>query len=117
MKVISKALAAAVLSVALAMPATALASREVPTRSLTTSRVRMIDRTRNVFRPGTVTIDRGDRVRWVNRGDVAHTATFARWDSGTVPPGGSASHRFRRSGTFRYHCLIHPEMTGTVIVR
>jgi plastocyanin len=80
------------------------------------ARVKMLDRTRNVFRPGSVTISRGDRVVWVNRGDVTHTATGARWDSGAVAPGERYRRRFRHVGTFPYRCVIHPEMTGTIIV-
>ena len=81
----------------------------------TTVRVRMRD---NVFRPRSITIQRGTRVRWVNRGDNPHTTTSNRglWDSGILSPGDSFSRRFRRTGTFRYHCEVHVGMTGRVVV-
>jgi plastocyanin len=25
-------------------------------------------------------------------------------------------HRFMKPGTFRYHCMVHPNMFGTVVV-
>jgi plastocyanin len=69
------------------------------------------------FRPATITISRGGVVRWKNRDSVTHTSTGSSWDSGRIAPGDVFRHRFRRSGTFDYHCTIHPNMTGTVIVR
>ena len=33
-----------------------------------------------------------------------------------VPSGGSASITFTIPGTYYYHCAIHPEMLGVVIV-
>ncbi len=85
-------------------------------RSTETVRVRMADRYRNVFRPRTVRIERGDSVRWVNVGNVTHTATADTWDSGAVNPRERYVRRFRRAGEFRYRCVLHPEMTGVVIV-
>ena len=104
----------ACLTVALCAPAAlahAPAGREAETVS-----VKMADRYRNVFRPRTVRIERGDTVTWVNVGDITHTATGQGWDSGAVAPGGRWSRRFRTVGTYRYRCLLHPEMTGSVVV-
>jgi plastocyanin len=81
-----------------------------------TERVKMADRYRNVFRPRTVRIERGDTVRWVNVGVITHTATGEGWDSGAVGPGERYERRFRRAGTYRYRCVLHPEMTGAVVV-
>jgi plastocyanin len=79
-----------------------------------TSRVKIVDFR---FRPGTLTISRGDVVRWKNRGSVTHTSTSSSWDSGRIAPGGTFRKRFRHAGTFEYHCSIHPQMTGTIVVR
>ncbi len=78
-------------------------------------RVRIVDR---AFRPRSLTIDRGTVVRWVNQGAKNHTttSTTGAWDSGTLSPGDTFRRRFRRTGTFRYHCTIHTEMTGTITV-
>ena len=85
--------------------------------SPTVWRVKILDRDRNLFRPRTITIARGDSVKWKNRGNLTHTSTSAAWDSGSIRPGDSFKRRFRRAGTFDYHCSIHPEMTGTITVR
>jgi plastocyanin len=78
-------------------------------------RVRIVD---NRFRPRTITIERGTRVRWVNRGARNHTTTSntGAWDSGTLVPDETFGRRFGRRGTFNYHCEIHPSMTGTITV-
>jgi plastocyanin len=82
---------------------------------VTRERVRIVD---NRFRPRNITIERGTRVRWVNRGSNPHTSTSNRgiWDSGTLSPDERFTRRFGRRGTFRYHCEIHPSMTGTITV-
>ena len=81
----------------------------------TVERVKIVDFR---FRPGTIEVARGTRVRWINRGAATHTSTSdtSRWDSGNLAPGESFSRVFRRAGTFAYHCSIHTDMTGTVIV-
>jgi len=99
------------------VPATASADTDVGASTARQSyRVKMADRYRNVFRPRIVRIARGDAVVWVNVGDVTHTASTPTWDSRAVAPGETYRRRFRRAGTFRYVCVIHPEMTGAVVV-
>jgi plastocyanin len=79
------------------------------------ARVRIVD---DRFRPRTITVSRGTLVRWVNRGNHTHTVTSSPglWDSGLLSSGTSFSRRFRRRGTFRYFCRVHPTMTGTIVV-
>lgn len=36
-------------------------------------------------------------------------------NSGNVPPGGVYQHVFAGTGTFPYHCTIHPVMTGNSV--
>lgn len=81
----------------------------------TTVTVKMRD---DVFRPRTITIAKGTKVTWVNRGAVIHTATSTKglWDSGNVDPGDSWSRVFKKVGTFRYVCLLHLDMKGKVVV-
>lgn len=81
-----------------------------------TVRVRMVD---NAFRPRSLTVVQGTRVRWVNRGANVHSSTSNSdiWDSGLLDPGEAYSRVFRREGTFKYHCTVHPAvMKGTVTV-
>jgi plastocyanin len=71
------------------------------------------------FVPDSVTIAKGDTVEWDNKMTFAHTATSdtkGQFDSGHINGGKSWSHTFQASGTFPYHCEIHKQMKGTVIV-
>ena len=99
--------AAAAIAVGLAVMGAGVAS--------SATAVRMKD---NFFRSKTVQVEKGTRVRWVNRGSRPHTTTHnsGKWDSGTLNPGESFARRFRKVGTFRYHCEIHAGMTGKVVV-
>ena len=74
--------------------------------------------TSTAFAPDAVDVSAGATVTWTNSDGVAHTSTSDAgvWDSGIVPPGGQFSVSFPTAGTYRYHCLIHPGMIGTVVV-
>jgi plastocyanin len=98
-----------------ASPAAAIEQRVEPSGATTIERVRIVDFR---FRPRSLTIERGTVVRWRNRGERNHTTTSDtnRWDSGILAPGESFRRRFRRAGTFAYHCDIHPQMTATITV-
>jgi len=69
------------------------------------------------FSPASLTVKVGDSVTWKNDDSTAHTVAFAAFDSGSIAPGASYSHKFDSAGTFDYKCSIHPSMTGTVIVQ
>ena len=99
--------AAAAIAVGLAVAGSGIAS------GATT--VRMKD---NFFRAKTLRVNKGTRVVWVNRGSNPHTTTAnnGAWDSDTLNPGQRFARRFRKVGTFRYHCDIHDGMTGKVVV-
>lgn len=69
------------------------------------------------FRPGTRTVSRGTTVVFANRDSVRHTATRGgSFDTGKIKPGKAKSVRFASSGTYRYHCKIHSEMRGKIVV-
>jgi hypothetical protein len=38
------------------------------------------------------------------------------WDTGRLNPGQAGSFTFTTAGTFAYHCAIHPQMHGTIVV-
>ncbi len=78
--------------------------------------VRMAGR---AFNPPALTIDLGQSVTWINDDGRDHTvsARDQGFDSGVLNPGRSFVHRFPAAGTFAYLCLIHPDMTGTIVVR
>jgi plastocyanin len=72
------------------------------------------------FKPAHITIKRGTKVRWINKDSTAHTATANKkrsFDSGRLSPGQSYTHTFKRVGKQRYHCEIHPDMMGSVVVK
>ena len=71
------------------------------------------------FQPATVTVPAGTTVTWTNMDSTTHTSTSdtGAWDSGSIPQGHSFSFTFTQVGTFPYHCAIHPNMHGTVIVQ
>ncbi|HEY3421823.1 MAG TPA: cupredoxin domain-containing protein [Methanocellaceae archaeon] len=69
------------------------------------------------FSPGTVTILKGGTVIWTNNDSTAHTVTFADSGSPSLNHGDTYTKTFVESGTFDYHCSIHPSMTGKVIVQ
>jgi plastocyanin len=71
------------------------------------------------FKPRAITIAKGTRVRWTNAGSVNHTTTSNKgvWDSGVMAPGAAFGRVFRKVGTFKYHCTLHPTlMHGKVVV-
>jgi plastocyanin len=74
------------------------------------------------FEPKTVTIEVGQTVTWTNQDSAAHTVAGdggidSGIDSGDLPKGKSYSKTFDAEGTFDYHCSIHPQMKGQVIVQ
>jgi plastocyanin len=69
------------------------------------------------FKPGTINISKGDRVVWVNNDSVKHTATKGgSFTTGKIKPGRAVAVKFGSNGTYRYHCTLHPNMTGKVVV-
>jgi plastocyanin len=68
------------------------------------------------FEPARVTIERGETVKFVNRGEVTHNAKGKGFFSRVVEPGGTYSHRFDSAGSFHYVCTFHPGMEGTLTV-
>ncbi len=72
------------------------------------------------FSPATITIKKGTTVTWTNKDSAMHTVTESDNstgpDSGDLATGKSYSFTYSQTGTFTYHCSIHPSMVGTVKV-
>ena len=70
------------------------------------------------YGPSTVRVRVGDRVRFINDDDEAHTvtATDRSFDSAGMDTKDSWQHVFTKPGTFSYFCTLHPYMKATVIV-
>ncbi len=76
---------------------------------------------RHMFMPATVTVHPGETVTWVNKDQDVHTATSddqgKSFHTPLLDTGESATLTFASPGMFGYHCSVHPDMTGTVIVK
>jgi len=107
MRHLPAALIALAVTAAVAVPAGASTTKSVV--------IKNID-----FQTATVRIHRGDSVRWLFRDSpAAHNVTSRgtpHFRSSLSMKSGSYSVRFTKSGTYRYHCTIHANMTGRVVV-
>ena len=82
------------------------------------------EETNSCFLPNSVTIDAGDTIVWENTDNAAHTATSGSpedgpsgyFDSNLIMSGGSYSVTLDDPGTYDYFCMVHPWMTGKVVV-
>ncbi len=82
-----------------------------------------IDLGHTAFGNHPVVIYRGERMRWQNADTAVHNVVantmslpeFA--TTGTLVPGGERSFVMNTVGTTVVHCIIHPGMTGTLIVQ
>lgn len=71
------------------------------------------------FSPQVITVQKGRTVIWTNNDSTVHTITFddaAIPNSGPLNMGAGFSLAFDHSGTFTYHSMAYPDVTGTVIV-
>ena len=71
------------------------------------------------YSPPNLSINSTDSITWQNKDDAFHTVTNTEeelFDSGLFGPGKSFSFQFNKGGTFDYLCIVHPWMTGSVIV-
>jgi predicted secreted protein with PEFG-CTERM motif len=85
------------------------------------------EETNECFIPATVTIDAGGEVTWSNDDTAAHTVTSGtaadgpdgNFDSGLFMAGATYSFKFDdfEAGEYPYFCMVHPWMTGSVIIQ
>ena len=68
------------------------------------------------FHAATTRVKAGARITFSNKDGVTHTATGKAFNTGRISPGSSKTITFKKKGTFVFHCSIHPEMHGKVIV-
>lgn len=71
------------------------------------------------FSPGTVSVSAGTKITWKNKSNASegHTVTGDGLDSGVLDEGQSYTFTFKKAGTYKYVCSIHPSMKGTVNVQ
>jgi plastocyanin len=73
------------------------------------------------FSPATLSVQAGDKVVWVNKDIVPHTATDASkkkaFNSKSISSGKKFSTRIKRPGSYNYSCMFHPTMKGHIEVK
>jgi plastocyanin len=81
------------------------------------------EKTNECFNPDIITAIVGNTVTWTNDDTAAHTVTSGKdttadgtFDSSLLPAGKTFSFKFESSGEYPYYCVVHPWMTGKVIV-
>ena len=70
------------------------------------------------FSPTSLTVTSGTTVTWTNKDGMIHTVTSdsTLFDSKNIQVNGVFSYTFNKTGTFSYHCSIHPSMKATITV-
>jgi plastocyanin len=78
------------------------------------------------FVPPHISLSSRSTISWTNGDSITHTVTAARnpeiangetpFDSGPISPGYTWDKTFNSPAQFDYHCLIHPFMTGKVVI-
>jgi plastocyanin len=77
------------------------------------------------FQPYSEMVITGHTVSWINKDSISHTVTSGRpsdsltgtiFRSSLIKSGNSFSHTFTEEGTYNYFCVVHPWLTGEVIV-
>lgn len=86
------------------------------TPTATASKAKSVSIQGFAFHAATTRVTTGSRITFSNKDGVAHTATGKGFDTETIAAGHSKAITFKHKGTFVYHCTIHPEMHGKVIV-
>ena len=89
----------------------------IPTGATTTN-------TNEPFVPSTVNVPINSTVVWTNNDNSVHTVTSGlpeqgargMFDSGILSRGATFNFTFNKTGSYQYHCSLHPFMRGSVIV-
>lgn len=75
--------------------------------------------TKGVFSPSPVMVTVGQSVNWLNSDTIAHTATDSGvFDTGSIAPTSAADSpvQFETVGTYNYHCTLHANENGSIVV-
>jgi plastocyanin len=72
------------------------------------------------YQPTSISIKKSQTVLWTNNDTTLHTVTSSdspkAFDSGNMNAGASYQFTFNNDGTFKYTCIYHSWMQGTVTV-
>lgn len=67
--------------------------------------------------PTSLTIKLHDQVKWQNNDNETYQIKGEDWGNVPIESGESFTQAFETAGTFSYSCVLHPELTGTIIVQ
>jgi plastocyanin len=70
------------------------------------------------YNPSTLTVKVGTTVKWTNLDPATHdvTSDTGVFQSGNMTNGQTFSYTFNQTGTYPYHCILHPSMKATIVV-
>jgi len=73
------------------------------------------------YKPADLSVKVGDSVTWsFQDGSVPHNVDGASdlndFSSGTPQTSGTYTYKFKKAGSYSYHCDVHPFMKGTITV-
>jgi plastocyanin len=101
-------------------PTTVPAETTTPAESTTPApnSTTTVDIRDHAFNPAQLNVAPGTTVTFVNNDTEPHTATADNglFDTGVLEPGSSFDVFFDGSGTVPYHCELHPDMQGSIVV-
>ena len=71
------------------------------------------------FDPPALSVPVGATVTWTNHDEEIHTLVSPQggFSSPALDSDQHFAFRFEKPGTYQYRCGLHPQMTGTVVVR
>lgn len=69
------------------------------------------------FGPFVARVPLGAKVTWRNESGLPHNITGPAIDFQELPAGATYERRFNEQGIYVYACMLHPGMSGAVIVR
>ncbi|HYO48798.1 MAG TPA: S-layer homology domain-containing protein, partial [Chloroflexia bacterium] len=77
-----------------------------------------VDILNSSYQPQQLTVSLGATVTWTNRDQIIHTSTSDTgvWHSFDMYPNQEFPVEFDTPGTYPYHCVYHPNMTGVITV-
>jgi len=107
-------------AIAAAQPAAVPGEITTPAESTTPApnSTTTVDIRDHAFNPAQLNVAPGTTVRFVNNDTEPHTATAdnGAFDTGELQPGYSMDVFLDGAGTVPYHCELHPDMQGSIIV-
>lgn len=100
--------------------------QESKNEAIPTALIRKVTITKSGFNPATITINRGETVKWINDSGQEASVNSDPYPNnnlhpflnlGEIPNGYSSDALFEDTGTYKYHNQKTPAQIGTVVVK